>query len=86
MTPRLTLRQSKILVECALSKKGYAANRASFTKEVDDDWQRLMNLGYVRKLPKRGLDDYQERFVATDVGVLRLVDPDAASVAEVMDS
>jgi hypothetical protein len=84
MTQKLTLRQAKLLVECALSKKGYSA--ASKIRGLDDDWQLLLNLGYVRKVGKRGMDDFVERFTATEKGTLRLTDPGMLAATEVMEA
>lgn len=83
MTIRLTLFQVKLLCEAALSKKGYAYQAGS---KSSDDWQLLLDLGYVRKLPLRGMSDYVHRFVATELGALRLTDPAACVALEVMES
>lgn len=82
MTPSLTPVQVKLLTEAMLSRAGYAAagNRH------DDDWQLLVDLGYVKKTPKRGMSDYVDRFMATELGTLRLTDPDRLLIHEVMES
>lgn len=86
MIEALTLRQVKILVECAMSRKGCVAGRSDSAGRSSDDWQRLLDLGYVRKLQPRGMSDYVERFMATEAGELRLTQPSLLAVAEVMGS
>lgn len=79
----LTIFQVKLLCEAALSKKGYSSQPGS---RHEGDWQVLMDGGYVSKLPKRGMSDYETRFVATELGKLRLTDPSACLVLEVLES